>query len=109
MNLNFSPALNFHLGVGYGKAALRLRRWQAQIQGDSAWRSEYLSPPLRIAPLTKELIGRHYLKGNFANPYRKVAWVTSGAPVEFLKALDFVIIYPENHGALCGTARRVEE
>jgi bcr-type benzoyl-CoA reductase subunit B len=34
-----------------------------------------------------------------------VAWVTSGAPVELLRALDFYTIYPENHGALCGAQR----
>jgi benzoyl-CoA reductase/2-hydroxyglutaryl-CoA dehydratase subunit BcrC/BadD/HgdB len=34
-----------------------------------------------------------------------VAWVTSGAPVELLKALDFYVLYPENHAAICGTAR----
>jgi benzoyl-CoA reductase/2-hydroxyglutaryl-CoA dehydratase subunit BcrC/BadD/HgdB len=38
-----------------------------------------------------------------------VAWVTSGAPIEFLKALDFYLFYPENHGALCGAARVVVE
>ena len=27
--------------------------------------------------------------------------------ITFLKALDFYILYPENHGALCGTARVV--
>jgi bcr-type benzoyl-CoA reductase subunit B len=31
-----------------------------------------------------------------------VAWVTSGAPVELLRAFDFYTVYPENHGALCG-------
>lgn len=36
---------------------------------------------------------------------RKVAWVTSGAPVELLHALDVTPVYPENHGAVCGVAR----
>jgi benzoyl-CoA reductase/2-hydroxyglutaryl-CoA dehydratase subunit BcrC/BadD/HgdB len=35
--------------------------------------------------------------------------VTSGAPAEFLKALGFYILYPENHAAICGTARVAEE
>jgi bcr-type benzoyl-CoA reductase subunit B len=34
-----------------------------------------------------------------------VAWVTSGAPVELLRAFDFYTFYPENHGALCGTQK----
>jgi benzoyl-CoA reductase/2-hydroxyglutaryl-CoA dehydratase subunit BcrC/BadD/HgdB len=45
------------------------------------------------------------LEGRYANLQRKVAWVTSGAPVELLKALDFYVLYPENHAAICGTAR----
>jgi benzoyl-CoA reductase/2-hydroxyglutaryl-CoA dehydratase subunit BcrC/BadD/HgdB len=71
--------------------------------------SEHLAPPLKISPRTKELIARHYLEGRYANLYRKVAWVTSGAPVELLKALDFYVLYPENHAAVCGTARVAEE
>jgi benzoyl-CoA reductase/2-hydroxyglutaryl-CoA dehydratase subunit BcrC/BadD/HgdB len=53
------------------------------------------------------MIARHYLIGRYANFHRKVAWVTSGAPVEFLKTLGFYILYPENHAALCGTSRVV--
>jgi bcr-type benzoyl-CoA reductase subunit B len=34
-----------------------------------------------------------------------VAWVTSGAPVELLRAFDFYTFYPENHGALCGAKK----
>ncbi|MCD6430955.1 MAG: 2-hydroxyacyl-CoA dehydratase, partial [Deltaproteobacteria bacterium] len=36
-----------------------------------------------------------------------VAWVTSGGPVEILQALGFYVLYPENHGALCGVRRAV--
>ncbi len=54
----------------------------------------------------KELMLRHLLAGRLARGQgRKVAWVTSGAPVEFLHAVDVVPVYPENHGALCGVAR----
>lgn len=104
--------LRFHWYVNVvGKTALRLRRWQAGLAAryGSDWKSEVLAPPLRITAWTKELIGRHYVRGNFAHMHDKVAWVTSGAPVEFLKALDFYVLYPENHGALCGTARVVED
>jgi benzoyl-CoA reductase/2-hydroxyglutaryl-CoA dehydratase subunit BcrC/BadD/HgdB len=92
-------------------AALRVARWQAEGRARSAsgWGSEFLAPPLKISPVTKELIGRHYLKGRYANLHQKVAWVTSGAPIEFLKALDFYVLYPENHGAVCGTMRVAEE
>ncbi len=54
----------------------------------------------------KELMLRHFQAGWLAREQgRKVAWVTSGAPVEYLHALDVVPVYPENHGAVCGVAR----
>ena len=44
------------------------------------------------------------------NPYlheegKKIAWVTSGAPVEFLIAIDIVPLYPEQYGAIAGAAK----
>ena len=104
--------LRYHVAVNVlGKPALRARRWQAEwrARSGSRWASECLAPPLKISPWTKELIARHYLEGHYAHLHRKVAWVTSGAPIEFLKALDFFVLYPENHGAVCGTMRVVEE
>jgi benzoyl-CoA reductase/2-hydroxyglutaryl-CoA dehydratase subunit BcrC/BadD/HgdB len=106
-----APSLaRYHLPVGLGKAALRIRRWQAERKAISAkgWKSQALTPPLKISPYTKELVARHYLEGRYANQGRKVAWVTSGAPVELLKALDFYVLYPENHAAVCGAARLAE-
>jgi len=65
-----------------GRAALRWARWRGERKAKSGagWKSEVLTPPLRISPRTKELVGRHYLKGRYANRNSKVAWVTSGAP-----------------------------
>jgi len=103
-------AVCYHWNVSLvGRVALRLNRWLAGRRAGSGWKSEVLTPPLRISAWNKELIARHYLAGRYANGYRKVAWVTSGAPVEFLKALGFYVLYPENHGALCGAARAVIE
>ena len=53
----------------------------------------------------QELMTRHYLEGRYAQGVRKVAWVTSGAPVEILQALDYFLVYPENHAALCGARK----
>ncbi len=90
----------------FGPAALRLARWRSDILPQRRrWESDRLGPPLRIAARGRELVARHWLEGRYANAARKVAWVTSGAPVELLKALDFFVVYPENHGAICGTAR----
>ena len=57
----------------------------------------------------REMMGRHYLEGRHVEGVRPVAWVTSGAPTEILKALGFFLVYPENHAALCGARRRAED
>ena len=36
---------------------------------------------------------------------KKVAWITSGGPVEPLLAMDVIPVYPENHGAMIGAAK----
>lgn len=103
-------ALRYHWAVNLlGRAALRLQRWQAERQAGFRWESDTLAPPLRVSAWNKELISRHYLAGRYARGHQKGAWVTSGAPVELLKALGFYVLYPENHAALCGTARVVVE
>jgi bcr-type benzoyl-CoA reductase subunit B len=62
-------------------------------------------PRLKCAGRLKEIMTRHYLLARYAKGAKPVAWVTSGAPVELLRAFDFYTIYPENHGALCGAQR----
>jgi benzoyl-CoA reductase/2-hydroxyglutaryl-CoA dehydratase subunit BcrC/BadD/HgdB len=107
--MSVAGSLRYHLNVDLlGRAALRLGRWKAELQArfSPRWDSQCLSPPLEISPRTKELIYRHYLAGRYANLGRKVAWVTSGAPAELLKALDYYVLYPENHAAVCGTTRQ---
>jgi bcr-type benzoyl-CoA reductase subunit B len=93
-----------------GKALLRVQRWRDQraLAGLRPREDSVLSPPLRCVAYMKEMMSRHYLEGRYANGVRKVAWVTSGAPAELLKALDFFLIYPENHAALCGVRRKAE-
>ena len=90
------------------KFYLRVQRMWGELtyRPPRGWRTDILAPPLKIGLRTKELVSRHYLEGRYAEGRRPVAWVTSGAPVEFLQALGFYVLYPENHGALCG-ARRV--
>jgi bcr-type benzoyl-CoA reductase subunit B len=62
-------------------------------------------PPLKCAERLKEIMTRHYFLSRYAEGAKPVAWVTSGAPVELLRAFDFYTIYPENHGALCGAQK----
>ncbi len=61
---------------------------------------------LKATERMKELMLRQFQAGWLARAEgRKVAFVTSGAPVEYLIAMDVFPVYPENHGAVCGVAR----
>jgi bcr-type benzoyl-CoA reductase subunit B len=62
-------------------------------------------PPLKASARLKEMMTRHYFLSRYAEGAKPVAWVTSGAPVELLRPLDFYTVYPENHGALCGAQK----
>ena len=55
----------------------------------------------------KDLITGYYMNAKWqeGNPDQKIAWVTSGGPVEPLVAMNVIPIYPENHGALIGAAK----
>jgi len=51
----------------------------------------------------KEIMTRCYIQAKTARETgRKVAWITSGGPVEPLIAMDVIPVYPENHGAMIG-------
>ena len=67
--------------------------------------SPYLGPPLQCARRLREIMTRHYYLARFAKSAKPVAWVTSGAPVELLHVFNFYTIYPENHGAICGSRK----
>ena len=66
--------------------------------------TDLFPPPLKTATRSSMMVAVHIAKGRRANERGKVAWVTSGAPAELLKALDFYTFYPENHGAICGVS-----
>ncbi len=57
---------------------------------------------LKTAAELKRLMQWHYTSARSLRLGRRLAWVTSGAPVEILRAMDIVAVYPENYGALCG-------
>lgn len=52
----------------------------------------YLGPPLKCAGRLREIMTRHYYLSRFSKGAKPVAWVTSGAPVELLRAFDFYTI-----------------
>ena len=61
---------------------------------------------LRASQKMKDLMTRYYLGAKMAvGTDKKIAWITSGAPVEFLIAADIIPLYPENHGAMLGASR----
>ena len=54
----------------------------------------------------KEIMTTYYIDAKTAGQTgKKVAWITSGGPVEPLIAMDVIPIYPENHGAMIGAAK----
>ncbi len=110
--MTITDSLKYYWNVkltGIPYLAWQRRQAERHPQVSSRWRSDILSPPLKIGAQTKELISRHYLEGRYAAGHQPVAWVTSGGPVEILQALGFYILYPENHGALCGVRGAVVE
>lgn len=54
----------------------------------------------------KEIMTTYYIDAKTASQTgKKVAWITSGGPVEPLIAMDVIPVYPENHGAMIGAAK----
>ena len=54
----------------------------------------------------KEIMTEYYIEAKTAaQTGKKVAWITSGGPVEPLIAMDVIPVYPENHGAMIGAAK----
>jgi benzoyl-CoA reductase/2-hydroxyglutaryl-CoA dehydratase subunit BcrC/BadD/HgdB len=66
-------------------------------------------PPLETDRKMKDLMSIYYYKGRWADGAVPVAWVTSGFPIELLRAFDFYSVYPENHAALCAARHQMPE
>jgi bcr-type benzoyl-CoA reductase subunit B len=56
----------------------------------------------------KEIMTAYYVEAKTTTE-KPVAWITSGAPVEFLYAMDIIPIYPENHAAMCASSHQSVE
>lgn len=57
----------------------------------------------KVIAKMKEIMGQYYLEAKTTKT-KKIAWVTSGAPVEPLYAMDVIPIYPENYAAMCAAS-----
>jgi len=54
----------------------------------------------------KEIMTNYYLEAKTAEQTgKKIAWITSGGPVEPLIVMDIIPVYPENHGAMIGASK----
>jgi len=54
----------------------------------------------------RKLMTAYYFRSKIARyMFKKVAWITSGGPVELLIAMGIIPIYPENHGAMIGAKK----
>jgi bcr-type benzoyl-CoA reductase subunit B len=54
----------------------------------------------------RDIMTAYYIDAKTARQNnKKVAWITSGGPVEPLIAMDIVPVYPENHGAMIGAGK----
>jgi len=58
---------------------------------------------IETTKLLKEIMTNYFLA--FNNTDKKIAWCTSVGPAELLRSFGFEVYFPENHGALLGTAR----
>ena len=68
--------------------------------------TENKSPKIKMDQRMKEIMTDYYIEAKTADQSgKKVAWITSGGPVEPLIAMGVIPVYPENHGAMIGAAK----
>lgn len=61
---------------------------------------------IKSAKKMREIMTNYYLEAKSARQDgKKVAWITSGGPVEPLIVMDVIPVYPENHGAMVGASK----
>jgi bcr-type benzoyl-CoA reductase subunit B len=67
---------------------------------------EKKAPKIQAVSRMKEIMTNYYIDAKTAREQgKKVAWITSGGPVEPLIAMDVIPVYPENHGAMIGASK----
>jgi len=60
-------------------------------------------PKFEAISKMQEIMTNYYVEAKTTKE-KPIAWVTSGAPVEFLQAMDIIPIYPENYAAMCASS-----
>jgi benzoyl-CoA reductase/2-hydroxyglutaryl-CoA dehydratase subunit BcrC/BadD/HgdB len=65
---------------------------------------------IRCVKTMKDIMTTYYIDAKTAEENgKKVAWITSGGPVEPLIAMDVIPVYPENHGAMIGATKMADD
>ncbi|MCD6431014.1 MAG: 2-hydroxyacyl-CoA dehydratase [Deltaproteobacteria bacterium] len=66
---------------------------------------------LETAKLMKKVMADHFyeIDAAFKSGEPKVAWCTSVGPAELLRAMGFVVYFPENHAAILGASRAAND
>jgi benzoyl-CoA reductase/2-hydroxyglutaryl-CoA dehydratase subunit BcrC/BadD/HgdB len=66
---------------------------------------------IAAARTMRKLLADHFYELDQAvkNGRPKVAWCTSVGPAELLRAMGFLVYFPENHGAMLGASRMAAE
>jgi len=66
---------------------------------------------IAAAKTMRKLMADHFYELDRAmkEGHPKVAWCTSVGPAELLRAMGFVVYFPENHGAMLGATRMATE
>lgn len=61
---------------------------------------------IKSAKKMREIMTTYYIDAKTARDNgKKVAWITSGGPVEALHVMDVIPVYPENHSAMIGATK----
>ena len=57
--------------------------------------------------LMRDLMTEYYIEAKTPKEQtgKKIAWITSGGPVEPLQVMDVIPVYPENYGAMIGASK----
>ncbi len=71
----------------------------------SSGKEEKAYRPLNTQGLLQGVLFRYVLEGNAASEVGRLAWVTSGFPVEIPVAMGITPTYPEQYGAVVGSQK----
>jgi benzoyl-CoA reductase/2-hydroxyglutaryl-CoA dehydratase subunit BcrC/BadD/HgdB len=66
---------------------------------------------IEASELMRKFMADHYYELDHASKTgeRKIAWCSSVGPAEILRALGYLVYFPENHSAMLGTTRMATE